>query len=184
MRSCSHPPPPPCSLLPAPLPILLLPPFFTSILPSSSFFLLFPSSFQNDPISDQQGGEPSLGQADDSLVDFGDDQEEEFDPLKRTNSLTSSHKTTQPPAVNSDLIGQLAGLDLNSTTTEGDNILQPSQTTSQPISLQPTQTASAISIPPFQMRGVAFPMPTTHPMYGAVMYPHAPGVVYMQQVGG
>ena len=164
-------PPPP--LLPAPLPILLLPSFFTLLLPSSS---------QNDPVADQQ--EPSLGQADDSLVDFGDNQEEEFDPLKRTNSLTSSH--TVGPAVNSDLIGQLAGLDLNATTTGGDNILQPSQATSQPISLQPTQTASVISIPPttFQMRGVAFPMPTTHPMYGAVMYPHAPGVVYMQQVGG
>ena len=121
-------------------------------------------------------------------MDFGDDQEEEFDPLKRTNSLTGSHTVSgiQPPAVKSDLIGQLADLDLNATTTEGDNILQPSQATSQPISLQPTQTASVISIPPtFPMgRGVAFPMPTTHPMYGAVMYPHAPGVVYMQQVGG
>ena len=107
--------------------------------------------------------------------------------------------------MNSDLIGQLAGLDLNATTTESDNILHPTQATSQAFSLQPTQTTSVVSFPPtttFQMvptggMGVAFAMPTGHPMYGAipsgaamaggvvpVMYPHAPGVVYMQQVGG
>ena len=144
-------------------------------------------------------------------MDFGDDQEEEFDPLKRTNSLTGSgtvggHKTTQPPAVNSDLIGQLAGLDMSATTTKSDNILHPTQATSQAFSIQPTQTTSVFSVPPttttFQMvpaggMGMAYAMPPGHPMYGAapsgaamaggvvpVMYPHAPGVVYMQQVSG
>ena len=126
--------------------------------------------------------------------------------MKRTNSLTGSgtvgdHKTTLPPAVNSDLIGQLAGLDLSATTTESDTILHPTQATSQAFSLQPTQTTSVFSVPStttFQMvptggMGVAFAMPAGHPMYSGaamaggvvpVMYPHAPGVVYMQQVGG
>ena len=198
-----HLPLPPLPLVPLPIHLLNSHP---PILYSSFHF----RSFQNDPVADQQGGEPILSQADDSLVDFGGDQEEEFDPLKRTNSLTGSgtgggHKTTQPPAVNSDLIGQLAGLDMSATTTMSDNILHPTQATSQAFSIQPTQTTSIFSVPPtttFQMvpaggMGMAFAMPPGHPMYGAapsgaamaggvvpVMYPHAPGVVYMQQVGG
>ena len=74
------------------------------------------------PFLPQDTSQPTFGQEDDSLVDFGED-EEEFDPLKRTSSFTRSGslskqlQATPPPLPrhsSDDFMRQLASLDLNS----------------------------------------------------------------------
>ena len=92
-------------------------------------------------------------------------------------------------------MNQLSGLDLSNTSESGSSsgILQPVQT--QSLSMPPT--IQGASLPPAGGVGVVYATPTGHPMYGIVpggaattggvvpvLYaPHAPGVMYMQQVG-
>jgi len=138
-------------------------------------------------------------------VDFGED-EEEFDPLKRSSSFTRSGSfgrqgvSLAAQQKNRDTMDQLSGLDMSATSESGSSsgILQPVQTTSaQSLSMPPAfQGSSLPQMVPAGGVGVVYATPTGHPMYGMVpggaapaggvvpvLYaPHAPGVMYMQQV--
>ena len=114
--------------------------------------------------------EPALGQEDDSLMDCGED-DEEFDPLKRTSSFTRSGSfarsgslsgqrgavvpvaTQQQPQLTGDVMSQLSGINLgsgsNSTTDTSSMQQQPVLQSQLSLSelLQPMQTVPNGSSP-------------------------------------